>query len=204
MKLAVMAFALALTVAPLAGRVYRPPRGSPDEVLDRYFKMINDGALLTPEGWKRAATLFVHRSPAPRDETILVTTEYPLGNGPMSINGNRAEAWEKWVDDLGSIDSKLRYKPPARSDAEFVLRIYKLVLTDKHWETGEDGTSLKEVTGSQKWRIEGSLTVRSASKEAAIRYVTEMRDSALDPVVRTNADKTIGILKRLPAARTHI
>lgn len=204
-----IAIGIILTTIALSGQVkrqvYKPTRGSPDEVLDRYFKMINDGALLTPEGWKRAAALFVHPNPAPRESRIIVTTKFPLGRGPISIDGDKTEAWEKWVDDLGAIDTALRYEPPPRSKIELEgeIRIYKLVLTDKHWKIGEDGRSLQEVTGPREWKIENSLTVRSASREAAILYVKRMRDEASDPTIIANAEKTLAILHRLPTPRSH-
>ncbi len=54
-------------------------KGSPEEALDRYYKMVNDGALLTSEGWAHAAKLFVRQNPEPKDELIFVTNEVPLG-----------------------------------------------------------------------------------------------------------------------------
>lgn len=205
MKGAVAAVAVLVMVVPSLGQLYRPPKGSPDEVLDQYFKMINDGVLLTPEGWKDAERLFVHPSPVRRDGTILVTTKYPLGNGPMSVNGNKAEAWQKWVDDIGTIDSEFRYHPPPKGDVEVegTIRIFRLLFTDEHWETAADGKE-KVVSGPPKWRIEGSLAARAASREAAIRYLTEMRDKTADPAMKHNADTAIAILKRLPAPRGHI
>lgn len=197
---------LALTAAVRTGRGSKAEKGSPDEALDHYFRMINDGVLLTPEGWKKAAELFVRESPAPNDDVIFVTTKFPLGNGPMDVNGSQAAAYEKWVDDIGTIDSAFRYHPPPkhRLEVEGVIRTYRLVLTERHWEIGADGLSEHEVTGPPEWRIEGSLSVRSASREAAIRYVIERRDKMTDLAIRNNADRTIAILKRLPTPRTHI
>lgn len=114
MKRSSFAFAFLLMAMASVGQRYKPPHGSPDEVLEKYFAMINEGALLTPEGGEKAAALFVHQSPRPRDRTVFVTTMFPLGNGPMDSHGNHAEAWQKWVDDLGAIDSALRYRPPPK------------------------------------------------------------------------------------------
>jgi hypothetical protein len=55
-----------------------------------------------------------------------------------------------------------------------------------------------------EWRMEGSMTVRSASREAAIRCLTEKRDEIADSVVKENVDRTLAILKGLPVPPTHI
>ena len=181
-------------------------KGSPEEVLDRYYKMVNDGVLLTSEGWAHAAKLFVRQNPEPNDELIFVTTKFPLGNGPMDVNGDHAVAYQKWVDDIGSIDSAFRYHPPPKESlqVEGIIRIFRLVLTEKHWELASDGKSEKEINGPEEWRMEGVLNVRLASREAAIRFLTEKRDEIADPVVRKNADRTLAILNGLPVPRTHI
>ena len=123
----------------------------------------------------------------------------------MSVNGNKAEAWQKWVDDIGTIDSAFRYHPPPKEDfeTEGTIRIFRLLFTDEHWETAADGKEAL-VRSSVKWRIEGALAARAASREAAIRYLTEMRDKTVKPAMKSNADRTIAILKRLPAPRGHI
>jgi hypothetical protein len=198
--------AFLLIAVTSAGQHYKPPRGSPDEVLDKYYAMINEGALLTPEGWEKAAALFVYQSPAPRNATIFVTTEFPIGNGPMSTKGTHAEAWEKWVDDLGTIDSTLCFHAPPKPAVplEGVFHILKLVRTDKRWKIGANGQSEEEVTEVPEWRIEGSLESRSVSREAAIRWLKQMRETTSDPDLAANATKTIAILGRLPAPRGHI
>jgi hypothetical protein len=184
----------------------KPPKGSPDEVLDKYFKMINDGELLTPDGWKKSANLFVHPKPRAKDDSIFVTTKFPLGNGPMSVRGDQAEADEKWVDDLGTIDSALRYvpEPKPQFEVEGPMHIFHLVRTEKHGQILAGGISEKEVSGPPQWRIEGSPTIRWASREAAIRYLIAMRDKTADPAIKNNAVRTLARLKRLPAPRTHI
>jgi hypothetical protein len=181
-------------------------KGSPDEALDKYYKMVNDGDLLTPEGWVRAAKLFVRQSAASKDGVIFVTTKFPLGNGPMDVNGDHAVSYQKWVDNIGTIDAVFRFHPPPKENLEVegIMRIFRLVLTGKHWELAHDGRGEKELNGPIEWRIEGSMTLRSTSREAVIRYLTEKRDEIADPIVRKNVDRTLSILKGLPAPRTHI
>ncbi len=124
----------------------------------------------------------------------------------MDVNGDHAVAYQKWVDDIGSVDSVFRYHPPPKENlqVEGIIRIFRLVLTGKHWEFASDGKSEKEINEPVAWRMEGALNARLASREAAIRFLTEKRDEIADPVVRKNADRTLVILNGLPVPRTHI
>jgi hypothetical protein len=197
--------ALILGASLLLAQKSKPPKGSPDEVLDQYFRMINEGDLLSPGGWKRAASLFVKPNERPKDETIFVTTRFPLGNGPLSVNDDRAEADEKWVDSLGTIDSAFWFHPQKKEpEVEGTIFVFHIVRTEKHWQTPTNGISEKQPSGPPQWRIEESPTIRWASQEAAIRYLSEMRDKTADPMVKSNADRTIAKLKSLPVPRTHI
>ncbi len=195
---------LLLAVAiPLQG--IEPKKGSPEEALDRFYRLINDGALLTRDGWTRGARMFERQSSRPDEEVLFVVTGFPLGNGPMGTTGDRAVAFQKWVDDIGTIDSKFRFHPPPKqeSEVEGVIHIFNLVRTGKHWELGADGR-LVEINGPVEWRLEGSLTTRIASRAAAIRYLIKKRDKITDLALRGNAERTIAILKGLPKPRTHI
>ena len=200
----VVALLLAGTDFPVYGAAAK--KGSPEEVLEKYYKMVNDGDLLTPEGWEHAAKLFVRQSRAPNDEVIFITTKFPFGNGPMDVDGDHAVAYQKWVDDIGTVDSIFRYHRPPKEELQIegIIRVFRLIRTGTHWEITPDGKSEKELNGPMEWRIEGSLTVRSTSREAAIHYLADKRDEIADPIVRKNADRTLAILKGLPAPRTHI
>src|ERR1019366_3863957 len=78
-------------------------KGSPEEVLDRYYKMVNDGVLLTSEGWADAAKLFVRQNPEPNDELIFVTTKFPLESGLMEVNGHHPVVIQRWANNMASI-----------------------------------------------------------------------------------------------------
>lgn len=189
----------------ISAQATEPAKGSAEEALDGFYKLINDGALLTTNGWRRAAKLFERESARPDEEVIFVVTGFPLGNGPMDVSGDRAVAYQKWVDDVGTIDSKFRYHPPPKEEreVEVVVRIFRLVRTAKHWELTADNR-LEEISGPMQWRIEGTLTTRTASRAAAIRYLTDKYEKITDPALKANAGRTIAILKGLPKRRTHI
>jgi hypothetical protein len=156
--------------------------------------MVANGDLLTFEGWDRVNALFSAPNPEPKDNTIFVTTKHHSVSERW-IKGNRAEVQDGWWDPLGSFDSALRYIPNSKTGTDGNIGVYHLILTDKHWEHGADG-SAKEVTGPLHWKIDGPLTRRWTTVEAAIRYVTQMRDKSSDALVKQNADKTIEILQR--------
>jgi hypothetical protein len=164
----------------------------PKQVVERYLKMVADGELLTPDGWTRVNSLVSPPSPQPTDGRIFVTSTH-RGVGEISVKDNRAEVHDAWWDELGSIDSSLRYTP-SKAESNWNIGVYHLILTDKHWGRGADGV-MKEVTGPPEWKIEGPLTKRWATVEAAIRYVQNMRDNSSDLSVKQNADKTITALR---------
>jgi hypothetical protein len=133
-------------------------------------------------------------SPEPTDKVIFVISKH-AGVGEAWVRDNRAEVHDAWWDPQGSIDSELRYSPPAKSTSKGSIGLYPLVLTDRHWERAPDGR-LHEVTGPMHWEIEGPQTWRWTTVETALRYVTEMSVKSTDPVVRQNAQETITILKK--------
>ena len=204
-KATISAACLFLLGAAISARATEPAKGSPEETLDAFYKLINNGALLTPDGWRRAARMFERESARPDEQVIFVVTRFPLGNGPMDVSGDRAVAYQKWVDDVGTIDSKFRYHSPPKEEREVegVIRVVRLVRTAKHWELAVDNR-VEEINGPIQWRIEGALTARTASRAAAIRYLTGKYEKSTDPALKANAEKTIAILKGLPKRKTHI
>ena len=177
---------------------YKPPKGSPEEVLDRYLQMINDGDLLTQTGWRKACPLFVELEPYSPHSKISVTTKFILGLGPMTIKGDHAEADVKWTDDIGSIDEKLQFVPLPKAQLGIeVINVFRLTFSRKRCEISADGKSMRVVEGDPQWRLDGPMTVRPASREAAIRYLERERSKVDDAVIRSNAANTIAILKKL-------
>jgi hypothetical protein len=165
-------------------------------VVVKYQRFIASGALLTPQGWARAAQLFDQSLPYPQNgEIILASTGGALGE--MWVKGDHAEVETKWTDYFGTIDSTLRYiRPP---DPRVVMTTYQfqLVLTNKHREIGLHGETLKEVTGPVEWKIQGPLKLRYSTVGRALVYLARMRDQSSSPAIKKNAEKTIRILKRL-------
>ena len=103
---------LVVSMAAMAAVAQAPQsKGKPTErVVRQYEKLIADGALLTPEGWKNTSRIFACSNPYAKDEEVLLTSQAGL-IGETWVRGDRAEVERKWTDFKGSIDSDLRYKP---------------------------------------------------------------------------------------------
>ena len=166
---------------------------SPKQVVERYLKMVADGELLTSDGWNRVNSLISSPSPQPTDGRIFVTSTH-RGVGEIWVKDNHAEVHDAWWDELGSIDSSLRYTPVPSSNATGNIGVYRLVLSDKRWERSADGV-MKEVAGPPEWKIEGPLTRRWTTVDAAIRYVEQQRKRSNDASLKQNADATLKALR---------
>ena len=186
-------FSLAIISALFLGAAVSPPqvlqyKKSTELAIKRCEKLVAEGFLLTADGWSRASILFDRSDAYPADGEI------QLISGPGIIaetqrNGDLAEVGTKWGDYYGTIDSHLRYKPPAPKGRIMLEESFSLVFL--HRPPGAAVTA-----GSGQRLIKGPLHMRSADIPHAIRYVEGMRDQSNDPVIRRNADKTITALKR--------
>jgi hypothetical protein len=194
--------ALALGLAAFAAVNAQSQTNSPGQVLDQYLEMINGGALLTNDGWQKAALLFELPASPLSDNVIYVTTRHHPATH-IQPDKDRLEIDENFVDPLGTIDSSMRFhRGTSDRDVEGTVFIYHLVLTDKHWTPNSEGKAPDVTHGAKQWKIEGSLKARTVSVDAAILYVTKMGIETTDLAVRRNADRTLTILKQL-RPRTH-
>jgi hypothetical protein len=169
--------------------------GKPTElVVVEYERLVANGAFLTPEGWKKAGKLFEQSNAYPPDgEILLMGTGGNLGED--WVKGNEAQVETKWTDDLGTIDSALRFKPP-NPYVTMTSYVFRLVYTNKHRDIGRNGETVRESTGPWEWKIAEPQTHRVATPVRAIEYLTLMRDKTDKPIIKKNADKTIAALKR--------
>ena len=159
-----------------------------EQLVKRYERLVDEGALLTPEGWKRACTLFERPTPYPAHSEIQVQSRPGL-IGELSRNGNRAQIETKWGDYYGTIDSQMRFKAAEPSGPIMMGEFVSLVFVPS-----SDPRMRSEAGG---WKIEGQVHVRSASPAAAIRYLEEVKRQSQNPVILKNASKTLTILKRM-------
>jgi hypothetical protein len=190
---AVLAAALFLLLFAADAQVHKKPLKPTEKVVQQYEKVVAEGFLLTPEGWKHASRLWDSSDPYPKDGEIVVRS---AGGsiGEDWVKGNRAQVETKWNDLYGRIDSALRYKPEGpNGEGIAMVQEFPLVCVTQ--------PSLKDEPGSGgcagEWKIAGPQQSRVATIPVAIRYVSEMRDKSTDPINRKNANRTIAILKRL-------
>ena len=172
-----------LVVTADAQRVSSSDGKPTSQVVVRYEELVSTGALLTPEGWEKAAALFKSATPYPASGEILIKSTGGTV-GETWARDNKAEVQERSTDLFGTIDSTLRYRPPNR-DASATIFIYRLTDAD------------------QEWKFAANMSQRITTPEQALRNVTEMRDRTTDPVIKVNADKTIAALNKMKTRCRH-
>lgn len=192
----------------------------PNEVLEAFLKMDADGGRLTVEGWYRASPYFVKPGPAPQEHVMeVIEAERVTGSDPWFKGGPNRLALGVICKALGQVDSSGRFIsvtfPMLNASAEhdysgpvkgypqihgphFPGRSYVLVLSDTHWEFGPERKDLLEVKGQPEWRIENFEWEPWVTTEAAIRYLTRLRDESSSEIIKRNAAQSIATLGRLP------
>lgn len=185
---------LALLATVMAtGQAHKRPLKATELVVKRYERLIAHGSLLTLEGWKRASGVFDKLDPYPEHgEISIISTGGSIGED--WVKGNRAQVETKWDDYYGTIDSFLRFHLGPHCPTG-MLESFSLVCVSPRG--GEEKGAATDASCGGEWKIEGPLQARSATIEAATKYVAEMRDRSSDPAIRKNANSTITALRRL-------
>jgi hypothetical protein len=203
----------AVNLALVRAQSSSPPKSSV-QVLEEFRKLDRDGGRLTESGWYAAARFFVKpgRPRPPQPYVLEVIANEMVDNAPnpwVKLGDNRVEVGSN-LDALGQIDSLGRFTsviqtsllvpfgPPVaqRGPVQFVV-MWRLVLTDTYWEFGPNREGPREVKGPLEWRIEECPFEPRVSIDAAIRYLTKLRDELAGAAVRANAEKSIADLGRL-------
>jgi hypothetical protein len=156
--------AIGLTLSlGLSSAVAQAPDAHPkptELVIRRYEKLIADGALLSPEGWKRASRLFERSDPYPRNGEIqIVSTGGSVGENWM--RGDEAEVGTTWNDFYGTIGAHLRYKPPAYDGSIMMGQIFPMVRTHSESGTNERNKATDPMVAGE-WKIKATQRVRFA------------------------------------------
>jgi len=148
------------------------------------------GALLSPEGWKKATPLFERAIQYPDNSKITIMWT-PRVIGEDWIKGNRAQVESKWIDYYGTIDGKLQYQRPETCDVA-VVRLYDLIASNAESKTGGAKKASNVVGWKLAWQME-----RAATIEQVIDYLTQRRETIRDPVIKRNASRSIVSLQKL-------
>jgi len=175
---------------------------SPSSVVEDFIKLELEGTRLAPQGWHKTSAFFVRSGPPPANLNILIVSDR------HELSERRISSAETLIDLnfdhlYGSLDSSLHFvqEPDFAPNGAIIKNglsaSFRLVLADRYSELESNGQASKEVTAAPTWRIDPFRAGVLLDLRAAIRYVTEMRGKATDPVVRKNADTTLAILNTL-------
>jgi hypothetical protein len=194
--LALGTFGVQTQVTPESQAQPQTHEPSAREVVERLWSMATEDELLKPEGVSRASSLFAQPSPSPRTKSFRVISNSYWVDRPR-IDGTSAKVAVEY-EDVGSIDSTLRFTPAPPSRYLKTSIDYELVFAPSHSKMfAADGkTLLREVAGHPEWQINGSQQTPWTTVNTAIRYVLESRGKTTDSMVKKNADKTIAALLR--------
>jgi len=167
---------------------------SAKEVVQRFVSMDVEGARLNSQGWHKADTFFARPSEPPQQKTIVVIAKhYGLSEG--TIKGNMAE-YSLGYEELGQITSLLQFVVSNSGVETRSICKYNLILTDDNRRPVSDEKTAKEMDAALEWRIEGAQPAEMhIGVDAAVRYLTEMREQTKDPIAKKNADKGLAMLK---------
>jgi hypothetical protein len=176
----------------VSGQAPSASEKSPRETLKRFCAMDAEGKQLSPEGVRELAAMFTRPAASRPDRAIVISKDFIVSNETM--DGYRADFYVEYME-LGQIDPSARFGPPPGPHHMRVL--YRLVLTHTNRVAGPDDAIQKGVGEALEWKIEGSEREPRITAEAAVRYVSELRDMTSDSNIRKNAERTLSILRKL-------
>jgi len=155
---------------------------SPRTVLERYCELDGDGKQLTADGWQEMAGFLLRPEP-PNFKLIVVVKDFVVSD-PI-IEGDKAKFYVEYLY-LGELYPRLGYTDPhiIKDSPETVRGPIKVRV---------QYTLVRNVQEST-WRIEESQFAPHITVEAAVRYVTELKNKTADATVRRNAERTIASL----------
>jgi hypothetical protein len=169
---------------------------SPSDVAHRFISLESG---LLPDQWSQLVDFFVE-TPKPKWNKVHIVDVVDMG---INTNGDSSDVSIS-TNSLGELDSSLRLSnyplmrlplvtPSASACYGDDYFGFNLLLSDRHWEIATGGT-VKEFEGPLAWRIEDSSFEPLITLDTAIRYVRQVREKTIDPVVKKHAARTLSIL----------
>jgi hypothetical protein len=176
----------AIAIAAFAVCVKASP-ASPKDVVEQFVKMDVEGVRLTPQGWRAADMLFAKPSePFQAKVVVVIGRSYAV-----STATGKADSTEFYFgyEEVARIStSSLRFAP---TNSGIETRSF-----EKYIVVSSSVGRTKENRNGSSVRIDGAQpTAMHLTAEAAIRYVTLMRDKTTDPEIRRTANQTLVKLK---------
>ncbi len=184
------------TGAPTPPQPNEVVKESPFEVGKRFVDLESNS---TPDEWNKLTEFFVE-TPRPQWNRLHIVDIVGIG---ADINGDSG-FFTLLTNALGDLDSSMHLSgypsmrmplvTPSASACFGDDRFgFSLLLSDKRWQIAKDGT-VKELDGPLAWRIEDTSFEPLITLDTAIRYVWQARDKTTDPVIKSNAARTLTIL----------
>jgi hypothetical protein len=177
-------------------------------VVEQFSDLDAAGTWLAPEQWDERQAFFNHDWPWSRPESISVIKSYQVGEMKRNVGFDGQAFYIVHLDYVvwGQIDSFLHFTGARGQEGESPTvgqpvqreRITELFFSDTFEQMGEPENK-KVVEGPPRWRMNSPGETENVGVDAAIRWVTEMRDNSSDPAIRYNAERTLAILKSLSA-----
>src|SRR6266567_1961749 len=164
-----------------------PSQEMPESILSQFIQMQMDGAGLT--GSDPSLNMFVVHPAQTKSEKIGVAKAFAVQRTSLAVN--KADAYVQYTV-IAELDSQLRFIAPI-ANGNLVRQDYKLIFDNKY-PPGNGGPY--DGIGPSRWRIEEAPAEQWISVNAAIRYVTQIRDTTTDPEIKQNAEKTLASLSR--------
>ncbi len=180
-------FCLAATFA--RGQEAVVSQKSARETLMEFCNMDAEGRQLTAEGWQQLAAMFVQPSASRPDRAIIVSRDFVISDEKLAQN--RADLYVEYQE-LGQIDSSAHFGPPPGPHHMRVL--YSLVRVESHGVEGQGNATSTDDKHRLEWKIADTQREPRITREAAVRYVTKLRDNTNDSTVKKNADRTLVLL----------
>ena len=182
--------------ANMQAQLPQPAHESPSEVAHRF---LDRESTSLPDQWNGLSSFFVD-TPKPKWNEVHVVDIVDVG---IDTEGDTTDVSisTNWLGDL-DLSIRLSNYPSRRLPFVFPSASacfgdhyfgFDLVLSDEYSATEKNGL-VKQSKGPLAWRIKDRSFEPLLTLEAAIRYVTEMRDKTADPVTKKNASKTLTIL----------
>lgn len=168
------------------------PSRSPRDVVESLWKRATEGELLKVDGWRHVSELFVNASEYPANGTIRVVSNH-WGIESVSVDGEKATVTVEYLQNIGKIDSQLRYTPPRKNSDFKAVFVHHLALSPVYSILyKEDGKTIEQkVPVSKEWQISDTVRDRWTTVNTAIRYVLEIRDKSTDPIIKKNSTDTL-------------
>lgn len=136
------------------------------------------------------SSLFVTPS-GPHWDKITVVKDFVVS--PPDLKGSKAVFYVEYIA-LGQIDrarATLRHSPLPRLK---VRAGFNVILVDNDSQTGTPGNRSGD-SKAASWRTGGSPPEPHLTIDAAILYITKMRDDSSEGKTKKNADRTLAWLK---------